>query len=229
MQRAYLTTSACRRPGRRFSPRRWAARLCLLAALLLYGLFCVERHIRPVLLTVVQYESSRYANAAFNDAIADNIAEDPDSYEGLYHVTCNAAGDIVSVQADPLAMNRLASRLTQRVEAELNAQEGSCLDVPVGTLLGVQALAGRGPELHLRVLPEFYVTSQIYDRLESAGINRTKLSIYVHFTLCLSVLMSGYSTSVTEENEICLTQILLAGDTPNVLWGGAAAQAGAAG
>ncbi len=210
-----------RRAKRRhcFHIRRDLAKTLLVLALLFYFLFRLEAHIRPVLLTVVQYESKRYALSAFNDAVALNIGENPDAYQGLYSVTYADDGTIAAVRANAYMMNKLSSDLVESLESKLNDLEDSTLDVPVGTLLGVQALAGRGPVLRMKILPESFVSAQVYDKMESSGINQTAMSVYVHFYVEMSVILSGYSTTVTAENDICLSQMLLVGKTPQTYWG----------
>ena len=212
--------NACTRTQvHRHKLHRTCARLLLVLALCCFLLFQAEAHIRPVLLTVVQYESKRYALHAFNDAVAENIADDPDAYQKLYSVSYAQDGSIAAVQANTYMMNRLSSALVEILEKKLNRMEDEPLNVPSGTLLGIQMFAGRGPVLHLRVLPESFVAAQVYDKLESSGINQTVMSVYVHFYMNMSVILSGYSTTVTAENDICLSQILLVGNTPQSYWG----------
>jgi sporulation protein YunB len=208
-----------RRKKRRRVSRRRLAKIFLLLAIFLYGLFLLEEHIRPVILSIVDYESKRYALTAFNDAVAEMIEEEPEDYQGLYVITYAADGTIAAIQADTYAMNRLSSELTEKVEKKMNGLEDSSLSIPIGTLLGVQAMVGYGPRLKMHILPETYVRAQVYDSLEAAGINQTKLCVYVHYTMEMSVILSGYSACVTAENDICLSQVFLVGDVPQSYWG----------
>ncbi|MCI2046666.1 MAG: hypothetical protein LKJ90_02980 [Faecalibacterium sp.] len=208
-----------RKRKHRWLSRRRIAKILLVLALLCYFLYRLEEHIRPVLLSLVDYESKRYAMSAFNDSVAEMIAEQPDGYQGLYVITYATDGSIAAIQADTYALNRLSSQLTEKVEEKMDRFEDSSLDMPIGTLLGFQAFAGRGPKLKLKVLPETYVKAQLYDSLESAGINQTKLCVYAHYTIEMSVILSGYTACVTAEGELCLSQVYLVGQTPQNYWG----------
>lgn len=207
------------RPARRRLVRpAVVGRVLLVLAVALYLLFRIEQQIRPALLSVVEYESRRYAMDAFNAAVAENLRQNPDAYEALYTLTYAQDGSIAAVQANAYAINRLSTGLARQVEAEMNAREDSVLWIALGTLSGIQALAGRGPSLEMRVVPESYVSAQVYDTLESAGINQTKLCIYVNFSMDMSVILSGYTASVRAENDILLTQVLLVGQVPESYW-----------
>lgn len=204
---------------RRRRPARRAACFLIGMLVLCWLFFRLEAQVRPILVTVVQYESKRYALSAFNDAVARNIAANPDEYQDLYSVVYSDDGSIAAVQTDTYAMNKLSSDLVEALETRLDQLDSRTMDIPLGTLLGVQMLAGRGPVLHMKILPESFVSARVYDRLESAGINQTALGVYVHFSMNMSVILSGYSTTAAVENDICLSQMLLVGDAPQAYWG----------
>ena len=81
-------------------------------------------------------------------------------------------------------------------------------------LLGWQIMAGRGPDIPLQVVPASFVQSTIVDTLETAGINQTQHRIFIRFTVEMSAILPGYSTSVTVENEVCIAQTLIVGKVP---------------
>ena len=212
-----IRTAAEKRPRQKRKhhwPSRRIAKILLVLALCFYALYSLEEHVRPVLISFLDYESKRYAMCAFNDAVAEMIAEEPNDYQGLYQISYAADGSITAIQADAYALNRLSSRLTEKVEDTMNRLDGSSMDMPIGTLLGFQAFVGRGPKLKMKIMPETYVKARLYDSLESAGINQTKLCVYVHYTIEMSVILSGYSDNVTAEGDICLSQVYLVGQTP---------------
>ncbi|MEG1407262.1 MAG: sporulation protein YunB, partial [Ruthenibacterium sp.] len=86
----------------------------------------------------------------------------------------------------------------------------------LGTLLGWQIMAGRGPNIHLQVLPASFVETSMVDQVETAGINQTQYRIFIRFTVQMSAILPGYSTSVTVENEICVAETLIVGQVPQV-------------
>lgn len=219
---ALLNRSVPRR--RRLLHRLYRASALLLLALALfcYLLFVLERQIRPVLLNIVEYECGRYAMTAFTDAADENLHAHPESYQQLYTLQYDAAGNIVSVTANAYAVNQIQSQLSAAIAQKLYALDQMPLSVPLGTLFGIQVLAGRGPRLNLRVEPESYVETEIYDTLETAGINQIKLTLYARFTMNMSVVLSGYSTSVSVSNDQFLGQFLIAGNTPQVYYSGIA-------
>lgn len=201
-----------RKSSRLYGAKGIAVLLIFILALQLLLVF--EKHIRPVVLTVVEYESRRHAISAFNKAVQHCVTEYPEAYDNLYRFIYSSDGSVASLQADIYKLNQLSSLLIRQLEEELEAMEDSALEIPLGSLMGLQVLSGKGPALKMYVLPESSVAVEIYDTFESAGINQTKLGVYAHFTMDVAVVLSGYSACVTADNDICLSEILILGETP---------------
>ena len=96
----------------------------------------------------------------------------------------------------------------------LMSLENQDVAIPLGTLLGWQLLAGRGPEVHLQIVPASFVESNVVDTLETAGINQTQHRVCIRFTVEMSAILPGYSTSVDVTDEVCVAQTLIVGQVP---------------
>ena len=193
-------------------------RMKIIAMLILCGylLLMLERQIRPVMIKSAQYECRQLCMTAMNQAVADAVAVHPERFRSLYQFRTDANGKITYIAADPLLMNTIKSDLTTQVSHRLSVLGANIISIPIGSLLGWHLMAGRGPALHLRIIQESYVDSDIESRVRNAGINQTELTVMIHFKAAMSVILSGYSTDVEVEDEICIAQVLIAGHTPQV-------------
>lgn len=190
----------------------------VIVLVLFYGLVMLEHQIRPVMMTMAQYECQQLCITAMNQAVADALATQPDHLQNLYHVQTDDKGKIMSVVADALAINTLKAELTKQVSTRLAALGANAVSIPFGTLLGWQMVAGRGPELRLRIIQEAYVDSDIRSSLQSSGINQTELLVFITFKVKMGVILSGYTTSVDVQDEICIAQALVVGDVPKLFF-----------
>ena len=123
-------------------------------------------------------------------------------------------GTVSAIEINSVEVNRLKTRLTDAVANRLLSVPKQDVRIPLGTLLGWQIMAGRGPDIPLQVVPASFVQSTIVDTLETAGINQTQHRIFIRFTVEMSAILPGYSTSVTVENEVCIAQTLIVGKVP---------------
>ena len=163
---------------------------------------------------MAQYQCRVVSVIAINEAVMDELEKMGDVPHRLVHLEKNVDGTVSNVELDSVEMNRLKSRLTEAVSNRLTGLENQDVAIPLGTLLGWQLLAVRGPDIHLQIVPASFVESEVVDTLESAGINQTQHRVCIRFTVEMSAILPGYSTSVDVTDEVCVAQTLIVGQVP---------------
>ena len=194
-------------PKRRKIKYRWKLAGLLLAVAALFA--AVDSQLRPVVETMAQYQCRVVSVIAINEAVMDELEKMGDAPQRLVRLEKNADGTVSNVELDSVEMNRMKARLTEAVSNRLMSLENQDVAIPLGTLLGWQLLAGRGPEVHLQI-----VESNVVDTLETAGINQTQHRVCIRFTVEMSAILPGYSTSVDVTDEVCVAQTLIVGQVP---------------
>lgn len=202
-----------RRRRMEFRLKGWAKLLLFLLVLFLI-LIEIDLQLRPVITTMAEYQCRVISILAMNEAVMDELEEEPDISEKLVAVETREDGTVVSVEINSVEINRLQARLTDAVTNRLLGIQKQDIGIPLGTLTGWQLLAGRGPEVHLQILPASFVETEIVDSLETAGINQTQHRIFIKFQVEMSAILPGYSTNVTVENQVCVAQTLIVGEVP---------------
>ncbi len=199
-------------PKNRKRKYRWKLAGVLLAAAAMFA--AVDSQLRPVVETMAQYQCRVVSVIAINEAVMDELEKMGDVPHRLVHLEKNVDGTVSNVELDSVEMNRLKARLTEAVSNRLTGLENQDVAIPLGTLLGWQLLAGRGPDIHLQIVPASFVESEVVDTLESAGINQTQHRVCIRFTVEMSAILPGYSTSVDVTDEVCVAQTLIVGQVP---------------
>ena len=191
-----------RRSAVTVSKRRVILFRLFLAFCAVFAVFSVlDNRLRPVITTMAQYQCRVVSVLAMNEAVMEEVDKAPD-------------GTVSAIEINSVEVNRLKTRLTDAVANRLLSVPKQDVRIPLGTLLGWQIMAGRGPDIPLQVVPASFVQSTIVDTLETAGINQTQHRIFIRFTVEMSAILPGYSTSVTVENEVCIAQTLIVGKVP---------------
>ena len=199
-------------PKRRKIKYRWKLAGLLLAVAALFA--AVDSQLRPVVETMAQYQCRVVSVIAINEAVMDELEKMGDAPQRLVRLEKNADGTVSNVELDSVEMNRMKARLTEAVSNRLMSLENQDVAIPLGTLLGWQLLAGRGPVVHLQIVPASFVESNVVDTLETAGINQTQHRVCIRFTVEMSAILPGYSTSVEVADEVCVAQTLIVGQVP---------------
>lgn len=205
-----------RRPAARPKKRVVLTRLFLVFAALFAAFTVLDNRLRPVITTMAQYQCRVVSVLAINEAVMEEISSIPESERSFVTVEKAPDGTVSAIEIDSVAVNRLKTRLTDAVANRLLSVPKQDVSIPLGTLLGWQIMAGRGPDIPLQVVPTSFVQSTIVDSLETAGINQTQHRVLIRFTVEMSAILPGYSTDVTVENEVCVAQTLIVGKVPQV-------------
>ena len=196
-----------RRPAVTVSKRRVILFRLFLVFCAAFAVFSVlDNRLRPVITTMAQYQCRVVSVLAMNEAVMEELNEVQDIEQALVEVDKAPDGTVSAIEINSVEVNRLKTRLTDAVANRLLSVPKQDVRIPLGTLLGWQIMAGRGPAS--------FVQSTIVDTLETAGINQTQHRIFIRFTVEMSAILPGYSTSVTVENEVCIAQTLIVGKVP---------------
>ena len=129
-----------RRPLRRVL--RYAFAVLVMCAVLLAA---VDRAYGPVVREFAKVQAKYLAVTTINQACNAELAAYPVSWQELVHVTRDSSGAVTAVELNSAAANDVSARLTLAANAAL---EQLCLKkvrIPLGTVLGSNFLAGRGP------------------------------------------------------------------------------------
>ena len=204
-----------RRPAVTVSKRRVILFRLFLVFCAAFAVFSVlDNRLRPVITTMAQYQCRVVSVLAMNEAVMEELNEVQDIEQALVEVDKAPDGTVSAIEINSVEVNRLKTRLTDAVANRLLSVPKQDVRIPLDTLLGWQIMAGRGPDIPLQVVPASFVQSTIVDTLETAGINQTQHRIFIRFTVEMSAILPGYSTSVTVENEVCIAQTLIVGKVP---------------
>ncbi len=174
----------------------------------------LDSQIRPVIVTIANYQSHTSAVLAINESVTEELQNNPQLYDNLLVPQYNSDGEMVALNANTLLINEAKANLTEVVAESLQQMEERTVSIPIGTLFGWQLLAGMGPRLHFSVIPASYVESDIITHIETAGINQTKNSIYMRFNVTVSAIIPGYTSSVDVKNDVLIADFLVVGETP---------------
>ena len=137
--------------------RHVALRICvsilLLVAFALTGFIVFDRKLRPV---VRQYATSRVtylATCIINDVITEELAEQEGTSNDLVSFEKNESGDIVALKTNMIKINHLKSRITTRIAEKISQLDQSQISVPLGNIVASDLFSGRGPRIHVRLVP----------------------------------------------------------------------------
>lgn len=200
--------------GRKRNKRRFF--IILFAVLLLFALLFLyfQRNVTRVLIEISEATMRSCTTIAVNDAVYYTLSDEM-RYADLVTITRNEKGDIVSVSANPLKINKIARDTASISQSNLKNLSLNGIPVPLGALTGIEAFAGLGPSIYFRIIPVSSVSCGFSSTFESVGINQTKHSIYLNVIADISIVMPSKTENFAVTTDILVGESVIVGEVPD--------------
>ena len=185
-------------------------------ALILIGVFLIaEASFRPMIEEINAFECHEIVARIINDAVLAELERNGADYSALVTLSMNSEGDVTSVQSNIVNINRLKTNVAERVEREIERLSAVDIQIPIGTLLGIQLFHGRGFSVGMTVEPIGYATTTIISEFTEAGINQTLHRIVIEISADVDALIPGYQTRVPVKTAIVAAETVIVGRVPD--------------
>ncbi len=184
-----------------------------IAGLLVGAVVLLHANVTGVLKSIAEANMRSITTVAVNDAIYYTLSDEL-RYEDLIHVERDEEG-IVAITSDPLLINRIARDTAYMSQQNLQRMSEDGVDVPLGAFFGIEAWAGFGPRIHMKIIPISNVECKFVSSFSSAGINQTKHSIYLEIVADISIIMPSGTSNFASLTEVLIAESVLVGKVPD--------------
>lgn len=187
--------------------------IVLFFLLFIYSSFFFFRVVKPSIASVSEMKVKAIVTQTINDAIREKFIEDINAGQ-LLEIKNDKDGKITMVQADTVAMNRLAVDMTYRIQKKLTGLSNTKLQLPIGSLMGSQIFSQVGPKIDLSILPMATTEVNFKTEFESTGINQTRHRVYLEVNSSAKVLVPFSSDTMKLKNTVLVAETIIVGDVP---------------
>ena len=185
------------------------------AALILVFLIVLYCRVTDIMLSVTEETMRARTATAVNEAVYETLA-DSIRYEDLVTVERGTQGEIRAIFANAYEINRIARDTAYLAQKRLQTTGEEGIAIPLGAFSGIEALAGFGPSVRIRLIPVAVVTSRFTSEFTDAGINQTRHAVFLDVTAEISVVLPGRTQNYSTSSEVLIAESVLLGDVPQV-------------
>lgn len=186
------------------------------AALIMIGLILLtDLSFRPIVEKVNAYECHAAVARIINEAVLSELERSGTDYSKLVYLTTNNDGEVISVESNVMNINRLKTNVADRVEREIERLSAIDIQIPIGTLMGIQLLHGRGFSVGMSVKPLGYASTAVISEFTQAGINQTRHRIIIEINANVDAVIPGFSTEVPVTTTIVAAETIIVGRVPD--------------
>ena len=125
------------------------------------------------------------------------------------------SGELTVLTIDPVLLNQLRLSVTDAINDEILALDKGQLDIPLGSITGLDLLSGVGPGVPVHILSVSSVSADFRSELQSAGINQTLHRMLLDVTVSTRLLLPGYRAEVPIYVPICIAESVIVGKIPH--------------
>ena len=187
---------------------------CIVVLLAVAIFIYFQRNVTRVLISISEATMRASTTVAVNDAVYYTLSDEM-RYEDLVSVTHDNGGNITSVTANSLKINKIARDTASISQSNLKNLSLNGIPVPLGALTGIEAFAGLGPSIQFRIIPVSSVSCDFSSTFESVGINQTKHSIYMNVVADISIVMPSRTENFAVITEILIGESVIIGKIPD--------------
>lgn len=149
-----------------------------------------------------------------NDAIDQQIREDNIQYDRIVYFEKDLDGRITALKTNMSEVNRLKTQILNIINDEILALDTSDLGIPVGSLIIPEILAGKGPEIPIKILSIRNSDATFSSSFSEAGINQTLQQLSMDVIVDVSVLVLGKTEAFTVSSQVVVAETIIVGQVP---------------
>lgn len=198
--------------------RRKHKRLKIIVAvtgvLIIGVLLFFQRNVTNVLISISEATIRSITTVAVNDAIYYTL-NDNLRYEDLITIKYDEEGDVSTITTDSLKINRIARDTAYLSQENLTRMSAEGIQVPLGALTGIEALAGFGSKINIKIIPISNVECRFVSKFVEAGINQTKHSLYLEIVSDISIILPDKTSNLASTIEVLICESVINGKIPD--------------
>lgn len=187
--------------------------LILIGAICILSFMWIDRSIAPTVLALSSAKARVIATQAINTAVNKKLA-DGIRYDQLITAVTDDNGRITMLQANTMRMNKLSAETALAVLDEMKAVSSTIIKVPIGSVIGGDILAGRGPYINIKIIPVGSVINDFVTEFEDAGINQTRHKIYLRVKAHIKVVIPLNSEELEVVSQVPIAESIIVGNVP---------------
>lgn len=197
--------------------RGWAGRIIIIAVVIAIlstvFLAVADSALKPALNALAEARVRYYAVDIMNRAIKEVTSHT--DVKSVVEILTNDDGSIRLVQTDSAVMNRLSTQVSELAQEMLQELKNINVSIPVGSLVSNGLLSGKGPDIHITMIPAGSVNTDFSTEFENAGINQTRHRVYLKVSAEVQIIAPLSGGSIEVSTVVPITEMIIVGEVPN--------------
>lgn len=176
-----------------------------------YGVVC--KAVGPVFDTLCKDEAKGLATIITNQE-ATNVMKQY-NYEDLFSIEKDEQGNILMIKSNVFPINEIISSIPIKIQESINSEGRNNIKIALGTFTGIKILAGRGPNVNVKISSIGNVETDLKSEFYSQGINQTLHRVYLQIKCEITILTPFKDTKEQITNQVLIAENIIVGHIPS--------------
>lgn len=192
--------------------------IIIICTLIIFIFYSINKNLSPVIIAVADSELRARTLDIINTNIQTIYDEEFKDID-LVSVEKDSNDKIVMVKADTVRLNTLATKISLKGQDELEKMGKVGFKIPLGYVSKVSILSYLGPDIIVKMRPIGRVEVSYESIFESAGINQTRLKIYMNVKSTMQIILPFESRDLEVVNNVPVCETIIVGEIPRTILG----------
>ncbi len=180
----------------------------------IYIIYNIDKLLMPMVLASYDIELKNKVNTAINKSIELVVKETEVEAASFYIKEEDVSGRITSLTVNTLLVNDICSKIAEEISLMLGTMDADDVYVPVGSFLGIDALANIGPSVSISIKPMGSATVDYESSFESVGINQINFQVWLLVDTSIRVINPTQEGDVKMNRKVSLVNTVFSGQVP---------------
>ena len=192
--------------------------IIIICTLIIFIFYSINKNLSPAIIAVADSELRARTLDIINTNIQTIYDEEFKDID-LVSVEKDSNDKIVMVKADTVRLNTLATKISLKGQDELEKMGKVGFKIPLGCVSKVSILSYLGPDIIVKMRPIGRVEVSYESIFESAGINQTRLKIYMNVKSTMQIILPFESRDLEVVNNVPVCETIIVGEIPRTILG----------
>lgn len=172
--------------------------------------------ILPIYDTICKDKAKSIATMISNDQ-ATNVMKEH-TYDELFTLEKDNEGNIIMIKSNVFPINEIISDVALKIQNDIDERGRENINIAFGSFTGIKLLAGKGPNVPIKISSIGNVETDLRSEFKEQGINQTIHRVYLEVTCEVSILTPYNSITEKINNQVLIMENVIVGKIPNTYY-----------
>ncbi len=203
-----------KRARRRLGGLIFLITLTLIFGVIVYFYSLIDQLMMPSVIEIATLTAKNQINQMVNESIR-RISDDLGIVSTDFFIkTTDPNGKIDTLSVNTILVNDICSRLSSDLSVTFLQLNPDTISIPIGTALGIKALANIGPKYPIKVMPVGEVSIDYESSFTSEGINQINLQIWITIQATVQIVNPLQNREIVVTRNMPLINTVISGEVP---------------